>query len=542
MAGAFLPICAWALWQTDKKLTVPWVSVLAWGLAAIALAQAAIGKIFFAGDGAMAALFLSGFAIVALAGSCFACSEAATPSVRPSFSGMWSAIVLACIVSMGIALHQWLDVQLLGLFIIDLPAQGRIFANLAQPNHFATLLLLGITGCLYLYEVRHASAAVALSAALFFAFGLAMTGSRSVLLAVCWFWLIYAVMRKRCALRLSLGSAIAVTAFYLVCVFAWQSLNELLLVATDAKNTVDRLADGSVRTIYWRSMVDAIAAAPWWGYGWGQIQLAQQTVALAHAPTFNSFDSSHNLALDLMLWNGIPAGLTATLLITAWFVQQIRNIRQPLAWCLLLGVGCVFTHALVEYPLSYAYFLLPVGFWMGALSATPGVWLGTWAVSSYAVPARTAVAVIASGTFVFFAWASVDYPSLEADWARMRFEEQGYGKGGAQTDDGPMLLSQVSKLIGASRIEVKPGMSAKQLEQLKHVAQRYGYSSVLYRHALAQGLNNNRDGAVRTLQLLCSMHERRSCLEARKDWSALSQSQWPQLRQIPFPLPASTTG
>lgn len=542
MAGAFLPICAWALWQSGKKLTIPWISVFAWGFAAIALAQAAIGKIFFAGDGAMAALFLSGFAMAALAGSRYTDSDTATLSGRASFSGMWSAIVMACIVSMGIAVHQWLDVQWLGLFIIDLPAQGRIFANLAQPNHFATLLLLGITGCLYLYEARRASAAVALSAALLFSFGLAMTGSRSVLLAVCWFWLIYAVMRKRCALRLSPGSAIAVTAFYLVCMLAWPALNELLLVATDAKNTVDRLADGSVRTIYWLSMVDAIAAAPWWGYGWGQIQLAQQTVALQHVPTYNTFDSSHNLALDLMLWNGIPAGLTAVLLITAWFVQQISNIRQPLAWCLLLGVGCVFAHALVEYPLSYAYFLLPVGFWMGALSATQGAWLGMWTVSSYAVPARIAVAVIGSATLALFIWASVEYPSLEADWARMRFEEQGYGKNAAQPADETVLLSQVSKLISASRMEIKPGMDAKQLEQLKHVAQRYGYASVLYRHALAQGLNNNRVGAIHTLQLLCSMHERRSCLEAYKDWSALSKSQWPQLGEIPFPLPASTTG
>ena len=499
MAVAFVPICTWAVWQSLTNSPIPWISVLTWALAGIALAQAALGKLLFGGDGAMAALFLSGFALAALAGSRFTDSSNLPASERAEFSGMWSAIVLACTVSMGIAAHQWLDVQLLGLFIIDLASRGRIFANLAQPNHFATLLLLGITGSAYLYEARRASAAVALSAALLFAFGLVMTGSRSVLLAICWFWLIYAVMRKRCALRLSFGTAVAITAFYFGCVLVWPALNELLLVATDAKNTVDRLADGSVRTIYWLSMADAIAAAPWWGYGWGQIQLAQQSVALAHVPTFNTFDSAHNLALDLMLWAGIPVGLTTMLLIGIWFVGQVRNIRQPLDWCLLLGVGCVFAHALVEYPLSYAYFLLPVGFWMGALSATPGAWLGTWAASSYAVSARIAVAVIASSTLVLFAWASVDYPRLEADWARMRFEEQGYGKGAAQTDDGPMLLSQVSKLIGASRIEIKTGMSAKQLEQLKHVAQRYGYASVLYRHALAQGLNNNRDGAIRCL-------------------------------------------
>jgi O-antigen ligase len=528
MALGFVPLCIWAVWRTQAGLPV--LSITAWALAAVPALQLAAGQIVFSGDAWLASLYLAGFGLAVLAGDRYVARQ--RQGGLAALGDMWVAVVMTCIVSMGAAMHQWLDLQRLAIFVMDVPPGGRIFANLAQPNHFATLLLLGLTGLIFLFESRRIGALVALAAAFFFTTGLVMTGSRTVLLAILWFGLMYAALAKRCKLRLSVGAGFLVIAFYFLAMLAWPAINQALQLEVPT-TVLDRTAPG-VRTIYWQSMLDAISQAPGLGYGWGQIPFAQQAVALAHPPTHNFFESAHNLALDLVLWNGAPLGLGVVLLLAAWFFFQWRSVNEPLAWSLLLGLGCVFSHAAVELPLWYAYFLLPVGFWMGALgSANPGP-LSRWRLGSPQTM-RVCAALVGAAALAALVPVSMEYPAFEEDWRDMQFREKKLGTPAPYAPRHPLVLTQLEALLASSDTKPRPGMTAQELDSMRQVSRRHGFSSTLYRYALATGLNGDSARATETLRMLCSLHPPATCALARKDWAELGRTDWPQLGAIPFP-------
>ena len=96
-----------------------------------------------------------------------------------------------------------------------------------------------------------------------------------------------------------------------------------------------------------------------------------------------------------------------------------------------------------------------------------------------------------------------------------------------------LVLDQLDAYMHFVATEAKPGMTVEQLESMKKVANRYGYAPVLFRYALALGLNNRQSDAQLTLQRLCSIHLPSRCREAAEGWGSL-QTQYPQLRGINF--------
>jgi hypothetical protein len=90
-------------------------------------------------------------------------------------AGVFGSFLAAGIVSVGIGLTQWLW---LGLsFVEQGNRDGRIFANLMQPNHLASLLGLALAGVLWFYETRRIGALATWLALAFLGFGLVMTES-----------------------------------------------------------------------------------------------------------------------------------------------------------------------------------------------------------------------------------------------------------------------------------------------------------------------------------------------------------------------------
>lgn len=77
----------------------------------------------------------------------------------------------------------------------------------------------------------------------------------------------------------------------------------------------------------WHQMLLAIKEQPLLGYGWNQVGVAQLSVYLDY-PTTEWTEHSHNILLDLLIWNGIPLGI---LIIGFYMVvisfKSISNIR-----------------------------------------------------------------------------------------------------------------------------------------------------------------------------------------------------------------------
>ena len=362
-AGCGLIAIAWLARRSAGRVEVPPLALLLYACACIPLCQWAAGQIRFAVDGVLAAGYLAAFATAVVVGA-----NGDEGWRRELADGLGLALIAAGIVSTGLATAQWLRVGST-LWVIDLPPGGRPFANLAQPNHLSTLLALAMAATLERYERQRLGGGVTALAMCWLGFGLVMTRSRTgwlfVVLLVCW-WLL---MRRRLGLRLPVSAVIVGAAGYAALTTGWSVLSEALLLS--GETLTERLRPGT-RLLHWQTLWDAIGREPWIGYGWQQVGLAQQAAVLDHPASGEWLEHSHNLLLDLLIWNGIPLGLLLAVALIVWFVRHVRVCRSTRQWALLLGVIAVFTHALLEYPLDYLYFLLPLGLMMGLLEGDTG--------------------------------------------------------------------------------------------------------------------------------------------------------------------------
>lgn len=534
VALAFAPLLLWGALQYRSPL--PSLALGSAALAIVPMLQWAFGVLYFSGDAWMSALYVLALALAIHTGGALVVSEVSgtTKGLLARLEPIWGGLAIASLISVAIAAHQWLVLERFAIFVVDMPPSGRPFANLAQPNQLATLLLLGIAGLMFLWESEQLRPAAALSAAALLVFGLVMTGSRSVVLTVFGLVLFYTLMRKRCQLRTTPGAFALIVGLYVVLSVYWSALNEALMLAQDANTALNRMSVPGVRTLYWASMVNAISRAPWVGYGWGQIGVAQTATALDYAATHSFFDSAHNLFLDLALWNGLPVTLIFSLGLLLWFAWQARRCTDPQGWVTLSAICMVLSHAMVEYPLNYAYFLLPVGLWIGALSAAqpspPDRLVAQWLRwSRYAVPG------VAIGVLALFVAVVVEYVPYEEDWRRMRFREAHVGDPTIEEPSPAKLLTHLHALMRFTRTPPSADMSPQELERMRQVSERYAYPSSMFRYAQAQALNGAAQGAQQTLRRLCKMQTQDACVDARNRWKEIGAQSQPSMRDVPFP-------
>jgi O-antigen ligase len=520
--GALL-IGATAL-REGHRLALPAIALAALLLAAVPLLQFAVGQVDYRSDAFVSSAYLAALAACIVTGR----SLALTADDRSRLvTGLAWALLAAALASAVIALVQWQQLRW-SIFIVDLQPGGRPFGNLAQPNHLATLLALGFVAGLCLYESRRIGSVTLAVAAVLLGWGLVMTQSRTgwlfaALLLLWWAW-----QRRAVALRLPGTALAAALALYIAGIAAWSPINDALLLSAPAD--LESRLQGGTRWIHWPTLWDAAWRQPWFGYGWGQVVHAQQAAVLDHPPVGEWLLQSHNLLLDLMIYNGVPLGLAVFGLLVWWFVRHIRACRSVEQWALIAAVGTVFTHALLEYPLDYAYFLLPTGLMMGALEALHPQPAARWALP------RGAFACLLAGLAAMLVWISIEYVKVESATRQLRFVMLGIGVD--KVPDAPVpdvwLLDQPREFHRYWMTPATTGMSTEQLDWMRRVSMREPRPPAQLRYALAAGLNGRLDEAAVTLARLCQLHPALRCDEGRESWLA-AQQQHPVLRSIPYP-------
>lgn len=530
-AMALLAVAALVLRGT-ASVRMPW----AWCTAALVVvlsvsAQWATGRVLFAGDALMVLLYVGALVVAIGLGDAVARQPAAGPvdprdDAIPAIALGWAAAALLCV---AIALIQWTGVGMPMEWIADLPPGARPFSNLAQPNHFSTATVLGVIALAVLRESGRIGSLGFWSGSAFLLLGMVMSGSRTG-------WLQLGLAAGLCAwfgrrLKLAVGfkEVMALVAIAVALQAAWSPLDQVLDRGVD-RPLEEKLAGGA-RPALWRDSLAAVAREPLLGHGWQQIGAALQSVALDRPPQpafFEHFDHAHNIVLDLLLWAGIPAGGLIALLGLVALQGQLRRLQDRRAVWLVIGGLAILLHSLLEFPHTFAYFLVPLGLLLGmanALSAPGGTWdLPRWSP-------RAAGAVLAAALVL----VGADYLRAEENFRLARLETARIGTSSVGTDV-PRLraLSQLEAYLRFVRTEARAGMSEADLQWMRQVALRHGYAPVLFRYALAQGLNGRPDEAARTLKLLCHVHSRRRCNEAREAWPAL-QARHAALRAVPAP-------
>lgn len=510
-----------AVLSNREPLSLARPAILVLLVACVPFIQYAFGLIDFLGDAFITTSYLLGLGLSIVIGT----NLARAWGERFVEALAWVCL-LGAMASVALALHQWLGLQQLGVWLMDTPPNGRAYANLGQPNNLATLFCLGLAAALYLRERGQLGLLVLTLLALMLFAGIAMTRSRMGILAIIVMagWIVLG--HRKFGLRCSVFEVLSGVAVFAVLWAGWPMVSEWLYLS--AESTMSRLQgifSGQVRIVLWQQLLDAVGRQPIFGYGWNQVSAAQVAV-VAEYPNVVPVEYGHNLFIDLLIWNGVPLGGMIVLAMAGWFVMQVRQINSPGAWFAMLFILLIGTHGMVELPHTYAYFLLPAGLCIGILSTQEFV---PFKLSRRIYAGFVALSVVIVG------WIFVEYRVIEADHRLMRFESIGIERRPADAvAPNVVLLTQLEEFIRLARTEAREGMADEELRWMEQVAHRYPYPPALMRYALALGLNNRPEEAALELRRLQQIQATGQFKEVRDVWPSLV-SLYPQLGKVTLP-------
>lgn len=517
-------IAAWQLIRYQKfpvPVTLSFTSAIMVLLVLFSLGfQTATGVIFFSGDAVMVLAYFLAWLLAVLSGKILA--RLGTENIDVFLF----AILGFTVISIGLALVQWLGIEGLNIFVLDMPPGGRPFANFGQPNNFCTLCFLGCASLLYFHERGTVRGASFWLAWCWLSFGMALSQSRTgwvqmacLVLGLWW-------LGRRVNLRLTRYGLIGLGGVLVVWVTVLPLLASGLLIGLG--RTLSEQMQGGVRGQYWLSMLSAIIHRPWIGYGWLQTGLAQQ---LENSGNFNAgvFDFSHNIVLDLIIWTGLPLGIAIVSCAFIWLMRAWRSLNNGASVIIFFAIFGILIHAMLEYPLAYAYFLIPFGFLMGilrGLSHSDGAW----------ILGRRSMAALILGLASFFALLANDYFSAEMAIRDLRFES---ARISPQTEavklPDMLLLTQVQALMHYGYRDPEPDVSEEALMQTGLVAKRYGFSFALFNYALSSAFRGDYAASQEALKILCRIHPAEKCRNARFKWELLSERHRQSLGMVEFP-------
>jgi O-antigen ligase len=475
--------------SSSLKVTVPSLSlglpISAWvwvGLSCLPLLQFLAGRLAFRGDAALGVLYGTGAGMCIYAGRLWSAQSGRALPLKAFFS----TIALAALVASGLAIAQWLQLPPAGWWVME-QIGGRPFANLAQPNHFGLLTVMGIISAVALYEMdelRHRWSLALTLAVLWW--GLSISLSRAsqlaiVCLAATWF-LTHRRTPSRLRLREVVLACLVAFALYLLVV----PLQNMLDIPVEVRPSV---ASGGRRWI-WAHFGAAIMDRPWLGFGFEQGVEALQAVATRVHVSENSV-YAHNFVLDLMTWAGVPIGLAVTLMLGAWIFGWLKKTdstefdrQRHWVFAVWLALG---VQSLVEFPYALAYFLLPATLLAGVITPVPTGAANRDGVR--VVPGKLPL-LLGLGTIALLFTIGYEYLQLEDDFRANRYERARFvGRPVHEFLRDPIILDQLSTLNETVHIRLEPGMSPRDMEVLRLAARRFHLLPTRMDYAKALALN-----------------------------------------------------
>jgi O-antigen ligase len=294
------------------------------------------------------------------------------------FQAFCISLVVAGVLSLVVAAVQqfapgWAD----GAWIAHDATPGRAGGNLRQPNHLSSLLVWSLIAGVSLHETWFERATsstrsvgrivtAALLAAL--VLGVVLTVSRTGMLCV-----LALATWGLADRRLSRFSRTMLGVLPIVYVAGW------LLAAQVAQSGAHAFAGetqlhssdlSSSRFGIWANALSLIQQHPWFGVSWGEFNFAWTLTPFPGRPGA-FFDHTHNLPLQLLVELGLPLGIAVLLLLATAICKALRSALvatsddASVRTAAFVMVATMTVHSMLEYPLWYAYFLLPTLFALG---------------------------------------------------------------------------------------------------------------------------------------------------------------------------------
>lgn len=266
--------------------------------------------------------------------------------------------------------------------VVVLKVSASVFGNLAQPNHFANYIVLGLISLGLLQQQKQLRTGVVVLLAAPLLLVLTLSGSRSSWL----YLLMMGGLAWWCAWR---DAALRPLLRYCLLLLVGLGLMHLLVQlpfmagAGVSTTTVQRLfadaGSGAIRLYLWREAGLMFANAPWLGVGFGQFGWHHfQLVPTLHPDNISGlYNNAHNLIFQLAAETGSVGLLALFGALGMWLygVQRCHASSSGAApdaahWWGYAALGVLAIHSLVEYPLWYIYFIAIAAILLGALDET----------------------------------------------------------------------------------------------------------------------------------------------------------------------------
>lgn len=313
----------------------------------------------------------------------------ASPQAVPIFALFCAGWVVAGVLNAALGALQVFAPDIPdGRWIARSGLTGRAVGNLRQPNHLSSLLLWSAIAIVPLLELGRLRRGLGAGLFVLMCFAVVLTASRTGVIGV-GLLALWGLMDR----RLSGPTRFLLMLSPLLYALAWLGLSVWAEASRHAFGGETRLAEADLsgsRFGIWANTLELIRQQPWTGVGFGEFNLAWTLTPFPGRPVA-FFDHTHNLPLQLAVELGLPLAalvlaLLAAALWRAWRLSRQQSdaatsITLRSAWMMLLLIAL---HSQLEYPLWYAYFLLPTawlfGYGLGRPAAAPAAASGARAL------------------------------------------------------------------------------------------------------------------------------------------------------------------
>jgi O-antigen ligase len=343
--------------------------------AVVLLVQQAFGHaVPYFGMVAVAVFYLLVSACVFLLGS-FASAKIQSSSAAPNagveaLNAALRAVVGVAVCSALIGIAQYLQLPISETFVSSVSQIGASYGNLRQPNLFA---LLGVLGLISLIALRtsnlsfhwiHSGLASLVYLLLLLSVVLSTSRTGAVLVGLVFLWGLVETWRAGKPQWMAL---LAFPIYLLMRYVAVQMDVEgwLPFFGAHRQGLVSTAIEGDFwRRTIWAKSLALIQAHPLTGVGYGNIAFAMFTETLP-VPMASVTEHAHNIFLHIAVELGLPVAMVLTLTLVALMYRSRGVVKTNEGRAIAVFLLAVLTHSLLEYPLWYAYFLLPFAFTLG---------------------------------------------------------------------------------------------------------------------------------------------------------------------------------
>lgn len=359
------------------------------------------------------------------------------------------SLIISSLISLGFQLAQFFEItDHFFPWILETPSGNRFFANLGQPNQLASLICVSFLGSLYLLHKKKISNFVQIIITICFSISLALAGSKtSILTLVVSMFFLFTLKKEN--KRYILHTASLFLLFVLI---------KLAIPSATREYSNTDISTG--RIAMWQMLSQAILKKPWQGYGFNNTIAANFNVIGEFPESWHRITAhAHNLFLDFAIWFGLPVGIGFSIfficLIYAIIIKQQTVENKLLAYTIIP----LIIHANLEFPLHYAYFLIPFGFIAGA------TWPGKFFYESFYIHKIFLAICVLLGTLI-----TKEYFLLENSLREQRFYLQNFKNSEIQKEIVPFVLDLPTSQYN---FLVKKKITENEVEAMKKLVELY---------------------------------------------------------------------